>query len=606
MDDSQQKTLKRQAAGERDQKGKRSRHKRVSNSLPPSQEALISSYFPKATTSKSGTDLALNREACEQVLATLQPTQSDQSRNTSQSSDHELPHQSQSSQAEQSQVTQTEGQATEQPIHATDQNPTDQVSLGIENKEIRNLVNLMRIHMNAVDGYIIRSPSRDPRRKELLILDKYVTNIESIAMALRSSKTKVTNLVVTIDESSEQEIEETVKQQTKVTKECFLEGAKITITYEKQQPTASTSTMDEEEASSQPLLKQVSDFIEEKIKKAKTEMTNFKVKPNTASTDEAKEKRTVTKRGDTDTEPGQDKTFFPPPSDAMQKICLEKAREYANLLQESNYIPAKPSALWITSFDNQSIDQLIDEAYYTTLPGKTSHDEAWKGALAVKVCFKNQKYATEALVHFKRNIKRLDKDTIAKLHICTPSFGAWKLFEMRTEYLKVDDWERVMDEPNINNPSAINKLITNLCMWNQGWLWERDIQKAHFVFGKNDINSAALFFKTGPMTFDVYKVLKKENRAHLNIRGMRSSVQINLIYTPYCCWGCYDFSHLKNDCRDPKQWPRTTRNGKPYCGLCDSQKLSNTEHKAAIKGCPTFDAWAEKLEEDCVYFQGGY
>ena len=606
MDDQQQKTSKRQATDEKNKKGKRPRNKRISSSLPPSQETLISSYFPKATTSKPGSDLATDRAACEQALATLQPTQSDLSHHTSQSSSHEPSRQSQLSQTEQSQATQLSGQTAEQPTLLLEQNVEGQVSLWTQNKEIRNLINLLRIHMNAVDGYIIRSPSKDPRRKELLILDKYVTNIENISMALRSSKTKMANLVITIDDSSELEIEEKVKQQTKVTKECFLEGAKITITYEKQQPTTSTSIMDEEETSSQPLLKQVSDFIEERIKKAKTEMTSFKEKSSTSINDEPKAKKTTTKRGDTDVGPRQEDLLFPSPSEETKKVCLDKAREYTKLLRDSNYSPTKPSALWITSFDNQSVNELIDEAYYVTLPGKTSHDEAWKGALAVKVCFKNQKYAAEALTHFKRNIKRLDKDTTDKLHICTPSFGAWKLFEMRTEYLKVDDWERVMDEPNINDPSAINKLIANLCKWNQGWLWERDIQKAHFVFGKNDINVAALFLKTGPMSFDVYKVLKKENRAHLNIRGMPSSVQITLIYTPYCCWGCFDFSHLKNDCRDPQNWPRLTKNGKPYCGLCASKKLGNTEHKAAIKGCPTFDAWAEKLEEDCVYFQGGY
>ena len=296
----------------------------------------------------------------------------------------------------------------------------------------------------------------------------------------------------------------------------------------------------------------------------------------------------------------------PPPSAELQAKCLAKAREYLALLQPSTYSPNRPSSLWITSFDNRPVNELIDEATYTTLPGKTTHKPAWPGSLAIKISFKTEEQALNAATLFRRNIKNYSKEIKDLLHFGTPTFGAWKFFELRTGYIHINKWEKIMNTPNLNDPTALERLIRNLCRWNQGSLWESDIQKVHFSYAKRNLNEATLVFKTGPMSFDFYKVMKKEGQAFLHVEGLDEAIPIVPLYSPYCCWGCYQFSHLKNECPNEDLWAPHIKNTKPYCDLCQSHGLTSLEHKPAMKGCHTFDTWATNLETESIYFQGGY
>lgn len=603
MDDPSNPPLKRQTKEPTKQKPKKPKNKRNAFSLPPSQEKSSSSGPSKSGRQSSATDFLHDREACSEAIKMIQAAVQDQS--VVQSASREVtPSQCSSIQSSPqfSQGTQTITNVPQLEDETGKQKEPQQeqkeMKEGWNNmKDVKDLIKVLKVHMDGVDHYIDRAPARESRKDEIAILDKYVVNMENISTALKDKKTGQIKIMVTLDTTAESEISRQLDKQTEASRrERIFETGRIRVTNQNQ-ATEQPKETDGEEGLPATLVKKLNELIEGKLRKAQQEITVVK---ETSGTSGKSKEGTPKKREETPRE------LPPPPSSELQRLCLEKAKEYAAQLKDSKHTPSKPSALWITSFDNREVHQIIDEANYTTLPGMTTYGPAWEGALAIKVNFRSEEKAKNAAVIFRRNIRLLGKDTISLLHIGLPSFGAWKPFELRTDFIKVTLWEKVMNTTNINDPAALNTLINNICEWNRGTLWNRDIQRAHLTHGKEDPNVAALVLKTGPLTFDYYKVLKKLGRAYISIKGMEKSVAIELIYTPYCCWGCFEFTHLKNTCPNKTQWSPNYKNGDPHCGLCESEGLANFHHKAAAKGCPTFDSWAEKLEEECVYFQGGY
>lgn len=600
MGDSHPSPSKRQMTEGTTQQNKRRKSPRNTRSLPPSQERLISTFFPSIAGPNANQDLIRNREACEKALdSTVQIRTGDIASsstvshrdNTSISSSQQasftssIPPETNADQEEEETPMQSEG---------LDQTHEQRQECWTEARDIKNLVKLIKTQVEGINKYITKAPTKDTRQDEILALNKTVSNLEIIASALKSKQTGKIKLEVIMDTLKEQQnIQSNKEVQGTERREKIFEAARVSIIdHNKPQAGSHESTTSEGEIPPY-MVKKMTELIEERLKKAKLESSL------------EKRTREVTSRTETQRKENSIRMASPPPpSDEMKQICLGKAREYKQKLEDSNFKPTKPSALWLTSFDNRKMTKIIDEANFTTLPGKTTHGPAWDGALATKISFRSEKHAINAETIFRRNIKNLPDGIKDIIHIGLPSYGAWKLFEIRTEFIKADTWESMMNVSNLNEPKAIAKLIKDLCEWNKGALWEGDIQKAHITHDKDDPNMAALILRVGPLTFDYYKILKKEKTAFLNIKD--ETIQLIPIYTPYCCWGCFQFSHLKNECPNATQWTPNFKEDKPFCGLCDSKGLRNTKHKAAMRGCPVFETWATNLEEKCLYHQGGY
>lgn len=621
MEGTNQSPTKRPKNDQPIQGKKRAKKKKESSSLPPSQERLLTTYFPKISATTALPDCIQNREICEQAITLTEKIHPNKPNETSQASNsddsiHSASQQSQTSQILPPNYIQNQLQTlaimqnTEQTTPSQQEQQPQQhpvLKEGEKNKEVNNLFKLIKTQMDAVDLYIKRVPAKESRKDELIALDKINANLQVMSSSLLLAKSTEIKLQITqeaLDNINYLQRSSSKKDANR--RESIFQAAQLKVQMVNQQ-----QTTEEEEGSLPPaMISKMNQLIEEKLKKAAEELKNVNVTspepklPSRANYHLMEENNQTKKRTDEEEEIST-RPIPPPPSKQLQEICLTKAKEFAKSPQDTSYIPIRPSSLWLTSMDNQQVDQLIDEANYTTLPGKVRHGPAWEGSLATKITFRTQEQALNAAILFKRNIRNLSEDINNLIHVGTPSFGAWKLFELRTEFVEVNFWERTMQTTNINDPKAIETLVQKLCQWNQGSLWNRDIRKALINHGKCNINEAALILKVGPLTFDFYKVMKKQGKASLNIQGERS-ISIFPLYTPYCCWGCYSSAHLKNGCPNPELWKPQVIRGKPYCGLCEREGLSDLNHKAAMKGCPIFDAWAVKLESKCTYFRGGY
>lgn len=584
---------------------KKPRSKRKTASLPPSQERAISSFFPVISTTRSVQDCIANREACVQALDLSKASHVDQiSAQLTPAGPSSSLHASQNE-------TDTSTFSQISSLHTNDETPSQAATTSTEisaatsphEQEYKNLIKILKIHLNAVDAYIARVPSEDAREQEVLMLNKYVLNMQTTSSYLQNAISSKAELKIVIDDSTREEINRQASYGKRIGRiQRMMDAASFNITTSEEHPSLTDNAAKQDHLLPPTMVKQMTELIEEKIRKAKQEIMDHR---NKQSDKDPKDFHTSRETGE-EAKKNIDKRNLrklkmPPPTEELMKICLNKAKEFLTIKGHSEHVPINPSALWITPRNNQELNQLLDEAFYITLPGVVSYRPAWQGALAIKITFKYKEQISSGKDIFMHNISKLPEDTKALIHVGIPSYGAWTLFDIRTEFKSIEFWEELMSTTNLNDPDAIDKLVSEICQWNQGALWERDIYKPYMVHEKNNLKSSALHLTVGPMTFDYYKVLKSKNKATLKVGN--DKLKITPIFTPYICWNCYAHDHLSNACNATK----ILRSRKElHCDLCQREKMVNVKHRAATKGCPIFDAWASELQKKSTFFMGGY
>lgn len=484
------------------------------------------------------------------------------------------------------------------------------------------ILTLIEQQVEGVKEYISLKRTHENFERELPLLNRLVANLGTIATVIQTPNQKYNSVMLNFAHPSVQRYYEQISNKSSTaTSNPFKQAANLVIT-----PSASNTELSQELPSLTKELpaswiKQINEIIEKKIqasnhgqlqqnlqsKSQDSQDTSQHITPTEIDTLPQNISLQVTSNPVNETEEEQESTqSLSPPSIALQAICLIQAKKYWSVVQSSEYTPMSPSALWIASFDNRKITDFLDPVYYNTIPGVTSVKSAWPNSLAVKVNFQPRSSALLADAIFARNIKNLPEEVKSLIHYGVPSFGGWKFFEIRSIPWHVDNWERVMNTANLNDPKALNALTLSLCQLNKGKLWYRDIKKPYITYDKKNHHLASLVLKVGCMTFDFHKLANMQNTLKFLIEEGKPPHRFSLVYNPYYCWGCYKLDHLKNDCPTKETWPPKFKNGEHHCDLCHSMKLPNTKHKVATEDCSIFKIWTENLKKHTLHFRGGY